>query len=86
MPPSLWEKLKEQHAPAVQDAVNDIAMLTPLSNLKIKEFYPDDEDKQKLAELLRELESATDDNQKVQRVAQRGAGVLKLIRALGVGV
>jgi hypothetical protein len=84
--PSLWEKLKQTHDPAIQDAVADIAMLTPLSDLRIKEFYPEDEDKKKLAELLNELEAATAENDKVGLVAQRGARVLKLIRALGVGV
>jgi hypothetical protein len=84
--PSVWDIVKRDLNPDTATAVSDIALLTPLTGVKINELYSSDEDKKALADALNAVRAATGENQKVALIAQRGAVFLGLLRRLGVGI
>jgi hypothetical protein len=54
------------------DLATEVSSLTTMTNAQIKELFPEPADLKRLAELMRIVKSAEDDNAKIARIAENG--------------
>ncbi len=77
--------LKEEFGPEISDIANDVSNSLPMSKPQLRSAFNDDELKE-LHSMIKDVNSATDENQKVVKVANHAKSALNLLKKLGVGL
>lgn len=77
--------IKTEFKDEISSMVDDLNNSLPMSKPQLRQAFSDDELK-KLHALIKEVNEATSDNNKVTKLKDHAQAVLGLLRKLGVGI